>query len=172
MRRISWQPDIPDFFLHVVEALGHVVDGLVVLVVVLLYARLARVKLALLGHVGQGVVQLTKGRQQPGPVGPHLAVLTAQAELHGEPVQLQRAQDIMGMFYIRHWIVVELQGEPVQLYRAEDIVREDVNIHNCWLQPKCCSIKEQCIAFPIYVGCSWLLNGGCSQLILTSPLTT
>ena len=28
-------------------------------------------------------------------------------------------------------------------------VREDVKTHNCWLQLKCCSIQEQCIAFPI-----------------------
>ena len=28
-------------------------------------------------------------------------------------------------------------------------IREDVKIHNCWLQPICCNIQEQCIAFPI-----------------------
>ena len=31
-------------------------------------------------------------------------------------------------------------------------VREDVKMHYCLLQAKCCSIQEQCIAFPIYVG--------------------
>ena len=37
-------------------------------------------------------------------------------------------------------------------------VREDAKIHKCWLQPDCCSIQKQCIALPILVGCSWLLN--------------
>ena len=29
------------------------------------------------------------------------------------------------------------------------IIREDVKIHNCWLQPKCCSLQDQFLAFPI-----------------------
>ena len=29
------------------------------------------------------------------------------------------------------------------------IVRGDIKILNCWLQPKYCSIQQQCIAFPI-----------------------
>ena len=28
-------------------------------------------------------------------------------------------------------------------------LREDVKIHNCWLQRKCCSLQDQCVAFPI-----------------------
>ena len=28
-------------------------------------------------------------------------------------------------------------------------IREDVKMHNCRLQPNCCSIQEQCIAFSI-----------------------
>ena len=37
-------------------------------------------------------------------------------------------------------------------------VRGDVKIHNHWLQQKCCSIQHVYIAFPIEIGCSWLLN--------------
>ena len=48
------------------------------------------------------------------------------------------------------------------------ILREAIKIHNCWLQPKCCSIQESIS----YI--SWLQlaaeYGGCSQLILTSSL--
>ena len=43
-------------------------------------------------------------------------------------------------------------------FATHAIVRGDVKIHNCWLQPKYCSIQWLCIAFPIYIGCSWLLN--------------
>ena len=26
-------------------------------------------------------------------------------------------------------------------------LREDIKIHNCWLQPKCCSIQQLCVVF-------------------------
>ena len=58
-------------------------------------------------------------------------------------------------------IQLVIQDVPGSLNISDDIVmfvRENIIIHNCWLQPKCCSIQEQCIAFPIEVGCSWLMN--------------
>ena len=39
-------------------------------------------------------------------------------------------------------------------------LREDVNIHNCWLQPRWCSMEQLRLGFPIQVGSSWLLNMG------------
>ena len=43
---------------------------------------------------------------------------------------------------------------------TQNWLRGDVKIHNSWLQPTCCSIQQLCIAFPIELGCSWLLNMG------------
>ena len=38
---------------------------------------------------------------------------------------------------------------PPFLREKRGKLREDIIIHNYWLQPKWCSIQEQCIAFPI-----------------------
>ena len=38
--------------------------------------------------------------------------------------------------------------------------REDIKMHDGWLQPKCCSIQQLCIAFLILISRSWLLNMG------------
>ena len=37
-------------------------------------------------------------------------------------------------------------------------IREDIKVHDGCLQPNYCSIQQLCIAFLIYVSCSWLLN--------------
>ena len=39
-------------------------------------------------------------------------------------------------------------------------VGEDVKIHDCWLQPKCCSIQLLCMSHTLYIGFSLLLNMG------------
>ena len=44
--------------------------------------------------------------------------------------------------------------------QAQDIIGEDIKVHNRWLHLQCCSIQQLCMAFPIQVGCNWLLNMG------------
>ena len=50
-------------------------------------------------------------------------------------------------------------GYLLQLGKMCKVIREDVKIHNHWLQPKCYSI-QQLYSCSILVGCSWLLNMG------------
>ena len=78
----------PELVHGVLEALCDVVDLLVGLVVVRLHGCRGRVELAQLGLVGERVEQLAVGGEQAGAVGAHLAVLPAEAELDGEPVEL------------------------------------------------------------------------------------
>lgn len=73
----------------VLEALRHIVDGLVLLVLVRLDGRLCRLEGAQLGFVADRVQQFTVGGQQTGSVRLDFAILLAQAELDGEPVDLR-----------------------------------------------------------------------------------
>ena len=46
--------------------------------------------------------------------------------------------------------VLEIICFPFKYMQDEYLlIRGDINIHNRWLQPKCCSIQLVCIAFPI-----------------------
>ena len=47
---------------------------------------------------------------------------------------------------------------PYKKEEPENVFRGDINIHNSLLQLICCSIEPLCLAYPINVGCSWLLN--------------
>ena len=51
-------------------------------------------------------------------------------------------------------------------------IRGNVKDPNHWLQPQCCSFQERCIAFNHYVIRLQQATeyGGCSQVIVTSPL--
>ena len=82
----------PELVHGVLEALRDVVDLLVGLVVVRLHGGRGRVELAQLGLVGERVEQLAVGGEQAGPVGADFAVLPAEAELDGEPVELDWGQ--------------------------------------------------------------------------------
>lgn len=83
----GWHP-APEFLLGVFEALGHVVNGLVLLVLVWLQGRGCGVEGAQLWLVRDGVQELTVGGQQSSTVRLDFAVFLAQAELHREPVDL------------------------------------------------------------------------------------
>lgn len=77
-----------ELLLGVLEALGHIVDGLVLLVLVRLQRGGCGVEGAQLGLVADGVQELTVGRQETGSVRLDFAIFLAQAELDSEPVDL------------------------------------------------------------------------------------
>lgn len=72
-----------------VEAVGHVVDRLVLGDGVLLFTGLLRLKVTQLGFVRQTVLELSKRGQQSRAVSFEFAILTAQAELDREPEALE-----------------------------------------------------------------------------------
>ena len=74
------------FLLGVLEALGDVVEGLVLGDGVLGHPGLLGLEVPELGFPGQAPLQLSEGGQEPGPVGLELPVLPSDAELDGEPV--------------------------------------------------------------------------------------
>ena len=39
--------------------------------------------------------------------------------------------------------------QHAEYFTGDPVIRGDVKIHNQWLQPNCCSIKQLCIACPI-----------------------
>lgn len=84
-----------ELLLGVFEALGDVVDGLVLLVLVRLHGGHLGVEGSVLGLVGDGVEQFAVGGQQAGAVGLHLAVLLAEPELDGEPVDGGQLLDLL-----------------------------------------------------------------------------
>lgn len=77
-----------ELLLGVLEALGHVVDGLVLLVLVRLQRRGCGVEWAQLRLVADRVQELTVGRQQTGTIGLDFTIFLAQTELDSEPVDL------------------------------------------------------------------------------------
>lgn len=79
----------PELILHVVEALRHVVDRLVLLVLVGLDGRHRRFEGSQLRLIAQSVEQLPVGAQQAGAVGFHNTAFLAQTELDSEPINLQ-----------------------------------------------------------------------------------
>ena len=72
--------------LGVLEALGDVVEGLVLGDGVLGHPGLLRLEVPELGLPGQAPLQLSERGQEPGPVSLELPVLSRDAELDGEPV--------------------------------------------------------------------------------------
>lgn len=78
----------PELLLGVLEALGHEVDGLVLLVLVRLQGGGGRIEGAQLGLVADGVQKLPVGGQQTGTVRLDFTILFAQSELDSEPVDL------------------------------------------------------------------------------------
>ena len=80
--------------LRVLEALGDVVDGLELRDGVLGDAGDRGVERPVLGLVAEAVLQLAEGGEEAGAVGLKLAVLAAEAELHGEPVALKGKRGI------------------------------------------------------------------------------
>lgn len=78
-----------ELVLGILETLGHVVDGLIFLILIRLHGGDGGLECAMLALVADGVEQLAVGAQQTGTVGLDLTVLLAQTELDGEPVDLQ-----------------------------------------------------------------------------------
>ena len=72
--------------LGVLEALGDVVEGLVLGDGVLGHSGLLGLEVPELRLPGQAPLQLPEGGQEPGPVSLELPVLPRDAELDGEPV--------------------------------------------------------------------------------------
>lgn len=77
-----------ELVLGILETLGHIVDGLILLILVGLHCSHSWLEGAMLALVADGVQQLAVGAEQTGTVGLNLTVLLAQTELHGEPVDL------------------------------------------------------------------------------------
>lgn len=77
-----------ELVLGILETLGHIVDGLILLILVGLHSSHSGLEGAMLALVADGVQQLAVGAEQTGTVGLHLTVLLAQTELDGEPVDL------------------------------------------------------------------------------------
>lgn len=84
-----------ELLLGVLEALRHVVDRLVLLVLVRLHGRGGRLERAQLGLVAEGVQQLAVRRKQTGAVRLHVRAsgFFAQTELDGEPVDLREKEN-------------------------------------------------------------------------------
>ena len=74
--------------LGVLEALGDVVDRLVLGDGVFLQGSLGWLKGSLLRLIREAVLQLPEGRQQPGAVSLQFTVLATHSELHSEPIAL------------------------------------------------------------------------------------
>lgn len=79
-----------ELILGILEALGHIVDGLIFLILVRLHSCDCRLEWTMLALVANRVQQLTVGAQQTGAVGLDLAVFLAETELNSEPVDLHK----------------------------------------------------------------------------------
>lgn len=77
-----------ELLLGVLEALGDVVDGLVLLILVRLERSGGGVEGAQLGLVADGVQELTIGGQEASTVRLDFAIFLAETELDSEPVDL------------------------------------------------------------------------------------
>lgn len=77
-----------ELLLGVLEALGDVVDGLVLLILVRLEGGGGGVEGAQLGLVADGVQELTVGGQEASAVRLDFAIFLAETELDSEPVDL------------------------------------------------------------------------------------
>jgi len=78
-----------ELVLGILEALGHVVDGLVLLVLVGLHGRGGGLEGTVLALVADGMEQLAVGAQESSAVGLDLTVFLAETELNSEPVDLE-----------------------------------------------------------------------------------
>ena len=87
----------PKFRFCVFKGFRHVVDILVCLVIIGLHRGRGRVERSVLDLwlAAETVEQLPEAGEQPGPVGPDLAILLAQPELHGEPVDCGQLLDLL-----------------------------------------------------------------------------
>lgn len=80
----------PELVLGVLEALGDVVDRLVLLVLVGLDGRRGGLEGPQLGLVAERVQKLAVRAEEARAVRLHVALFLAKAELHGEPVYLPK----------------------------------------------------------------------------------
>jgi len=78
-----------ELVLGILEALGHVVDGLVLLVLVGLHGRGSGLEGTVLALVADGVQQLTVGAQESSAIGLDLTMFLAETELNSKPVDLE-----------------------------------------------------------------------------------
>jgi hypothetical protein len=95
---------LPELLLGIFEALGDVVDGLVLLVLVGLDGCEGGLEGPVLGLVADGVQQLSVGGEQTGAVSLDLIVLLAETKLNSEPVHLcgkKRPIKIHGLYLLR-----------------------------------------------------------------------
>lgn len=79
-----------ELVLGILEALGHIVDGLVLLILVGLHGGGCGLEGAVLALVADGMEQLTVGAQESSTVGLDLTMFLAETELNSEPVNLEK----------------------------------------------------------------------------------
>lgn len=77
-----------ELVLGILEALGYIVNGLILLILIRLHSCGSRLKGAMLALVADGMQQFTVGAQETSSVGLDLAVFLAETELNSEPVDL------------------------------------------------------------------------------------
>lgn len=81
---------LPEFVFGIFEALGYVVDGLVLLILVGLNRSGSRVEGPMFRLVTEGVQQFTNGREHSRTIHLQLLVLLAETEFNGKPVYLRK----------------------------------------------------------------------------------
>lgn len=84
----------PELVFGIFKALGYVVDGLVLLVLVGLYGGGRGFEGPVLGFVAQGVQKLSVSGQESSTVSLDGSIFFAETELNSEPVDLEEKSDI------------------------------------------------------------------------------